>query len=72
MASVPQAADPPESESSFRPASTDVPDAEYPRIDEQRRVQFRIKAPDAQRGQITVGGGGETRPFRTDDWPLTT
>lgn len=78
MASVPQASGSPESESSFRPASTNVPDAEYPRIDDQGRVQFRIKATDAQRVQIMVGGGGGETP-RMDlvkqasgEWTITT
>jgi len=68
----------PESESGSRPASTNVPDAEYPRIDDQRRVHFRIKAPDAKRVQIMVGGGGGETP-RMDlvkqasgEWTLTT
>lgn len=49
-------------DSSFQPASTNVPQAEYPRIDAQRRVEFRIKAPDAQKVQIMVGGGGGETP----------
>lgn len=57
-----QSSDSPAADSSFRPASTNVPQAEYPRIDAQRRVQFRIKAPGAQRVQIMVGGGGGETP----------
>lgn len=78
IASMPQASTSSESEGSFQPASTNVPDAEYPRIDDQGRVQFRIKAPDAQRVQIMVGGGGGETP-RMDlmkqasgEWTLTT
>lgn len=63
----------------FLPATTNVPQAEYPRIDAHtRRVQFRINAPDAKRVQIMVGGGGGQTP-RMDlvkqadgDWTLTT
>jgi enterochelin esterase-like enzyme len=63
----------------FRPASTNVPQAEYPRVDPQtRRVQFRINAPSARRVQIMVGGGGGETP-RMDlvkqadgSWTLTT
>jgi hypothetical protein len=64
---------------SFEPASTNVPQAEYPRIDAQtRRVQFRIHAPDTRRVEIVVGGGGGETP-RMDlvrqadgNWTLTT
>ena len=68
----------PDSESGSRPASTNVPDAEYPRIDDQGRVHFRIKAPDAQRVQIMVGGGGGETPRMelvkqaSGEWTLTT
>src|SRR5579875_1430165 len=65
-------------EGDFQPASTNVPQAEYPRVDAQGRVQFQIKAPDAQRVQIMVGGGGGETP-RMDlvkqpggEWTLTT
>jgi enterochelin esterase-like enzyme len=37
-----------------KPASTNVPGAEYPRIDSQSRVTFKIKAPDAQKVQIDL------------------
>jgi hypothetical protein len=36
-------------------ASTNVRSAKYPRILEDHRVLFRIKAPDAQRVQIDLG-----------------
>jgi enterochelin esterase family protein len=39
----------------FQPASTNVPNAEYPRIDADSRVEFRIKAPEAQKVQVQVG-----------------
>jgi len=63
----------------FTPASTNVEGAEYPSIDAQsRRVKFRIKAPNAQKVQIMVGGGGGETP-RMDlvkqadgNWTLTT
>lgn len=62
----------------FRPAETNVPQAEYPRIDSERRVKFRINAPHAQRVQIMVGGGGGETPrmdlTKQSDgaWTLTT
>lgn len=63
---------------SFHRASTNVPGAEYPRIDRHRRVKFRINAPHAKSVQVMVGGGGGETP-RMDmvkqsdgSWTLTT
>jgi enterochelin esterase family protein len=39
----------------FQPPSSNVPNAEYPRIDAESHVQFRIKAPDATKVQVQVG-----------------
>jgi enterochelin esterase-like enzyme len=39
-----------------RPASSNVPRAEYPRVHADRRVTFRLKAPDAKRVQVQPGG----------------
>lgn len=63
----------------FEPAETNVPQAQYPRVDPRsRRVQFRIQAPTARRVQVMVGGGGGETP-RMDlakqsdgSWMLTT
>jgi enterochelin esterase-like enzyme len=43
---------------SSEPASTNIPGAEYPRIDAERRAIFRIHAPDAQ--SVIVGLGNTT------------
>lgn len=63
----------------FQPAETNVPQAQYPRVDPRsRRVKFRIEAPHARRVQIMVGGGGGETPrmdlTRQSDgaWVLTT
>ena len=40
------------------PASTNVIAAQYPCIYPDRRVALRIKAPDAQKVQAMIGGGG--------------
>jgi enterochelin esterase-like enzyme len=40
------------------PASTNVIAAEYPCIYPDRRVSLKIKAPDAQKVQAVIGGGG--------------
>lgn len=63
----------------FQPAETNVPQAQYPRVDaSSRRVQFRIDAPNARRVEVMVGGGGGETP-RMDlakqvdgSWTLTT
>jgi enterochelin esterase family protein len=39
----------------FRQASSNVPNAEYPRIDAESHIQFRLKAPDAAKVQVQVG-----------------
>jgi enterochelin esterase family protein len=40
-----------------KPASTNAPGQEYPRLDSQLRATFRVRAPDAQKVQVRVGGG---------------
>jgi enterochelin esterase family protein len=40
-----------------KPASTNIPGAEYPSIHADLSVTFRIKAPDAERVQVDLGGG---------------
>jgi enterochelin esterase-like enzyme len=69
----------PASADAFQPAETNVPQAQYPRVDRHsRRVQFRIDAPHARRVQVMVGGGGGETPSmdlaRQPDgsWTLTT
>ena len=60
------------------PASTNVIAAEYPCIFPDRRVMLRIKAPDAQRVQALIGGGGAQTPMMDlvkqadGSWTLTT
>ncbi len=39
------------------PASTDVMGAEYPRVLPDHSVAFQIKAPDAQKVEVQIGGG---------------
>lgn len=41
-----------------RPASTNVPGAEYPRVHADRRVTFRLRAPEARHVQLIPGGAG--------------
>ena len=44
-----------QSEAGLQPAVTNVPGAQYPRIGADSRVEFRFKAPDAQKVQVQVG-----------------
>jgi enterochelin esterase-like enzyme len=39
-----------------RPATSNVPRAEYPRVHADGRVSFRLKAPDAKKVQVQPGG----------------
>jgi len=62
-----------QSTDTFQPATTNVPGAEYPRIDAQRRVEFKIKAPDAK--SVAVSLGGPSVPLTKGDdgtWTGTT
>lgn len=56
----------------WKPSSTALRNQEYPRINSERRVQFRIKAPDAKEVSVNIG-----RPLtvtKDDDgwWTITT
>src|SRR6516165_8738280 len=63
-----------------KPAASNVPRAEYPRIHPDRRVTFRLKAPDAKGVQVQPGGAdnglgkGPYEMERSDDgtWTVTT
>ncbi|MDR3738502.1 MAG: hypothetical protein P4L40_05725 [Terracidiphilus sp.] len=46
----------------FHPSSTNVLDAEYPRVDSARRAEFRIKAPDAAKVHVLWIGVGTEEP----------
>jgi enterochelin esterase-like enzyme len=39
-----------------KPASSNVPGQQYPRIDSERRAEFRLRAPDAGKVQLDIGG----------------
>jgi enterochelin esterase-like enzyme len=55
-----------------KPASTNVPGAEYPRIDSQSRVTFRFKAPEAQKVQIDLGKKFDMVKKADGFWEVTT
>jgi len=44
-----------------KPASTNIPGAEYPRIDSQRRAIFRVRAPEAQSVVVSLGNTALTK-----------
>jgi len=55
-----------------KPASTNVPNAEYPKIDSQSRVTFRLKALDAQKVQIDLGKKFDMVKKADGFWEVTT
>ena len=43
--------------SDFKPASSNVLDAQYPQVDSNSRVQIRFKAPDASKVRVNFWSG---------------
>jgi enterochelin esterase-like enzyme len=58
----------------FRPATTNVWGAEYPRVDSGGRVQIRIKAPDATKVRLNFWSGPKVDMVKERDgfWTVTT
>ncbi len=58
----------------FRPASTNVWDAQYPRIDDAGRVQVRVKAPEANQVKLNFWNGPKIDMQKQSDgfWTVTT
>ena len=54
------------------PASTNVPNAQYPQILPDNRVVFRVKAPDAQKVQIDLGKKYDLVKDTSGFWNVTT
>jgi enterochelin esterase-like enzyme len=61
-------------EGNFQPASTNVLDAPYPRVDSASRVQVRIKAPDATKVKVNFWSGPKMDMEKQADgfWTVTT
>jgi enterochelin esterase-like enzyme len=59
---------------SFVPASTNVPGADYPRVDSGSRAQFRLKAPDATKVKLNFWSGPKLDMEKQPDgfWTVTT
>jgi len=58
----------------FKPASTNVLDAQYPRVDSASRVQVRIKAPDATKVKVNFWSNPKLDMEKQEDgtWTVTT
>jgi len=58
----------------FRPASTNVWGAQYPRIDDAGRVQVRVKAPEATKVRLNFWNGPKVQMQKESDgfWTVTT
>ncbi|HEU5080583.1 MAG TPA: alpha/beta hydrolase-fold protein [Opitutaceae bacterium] len=56
----------------WKPSTTNLPGQSFPRINSERRIQFRIKAPDAK--QVSVSIGKPLEVAKSDDgmWTITT
>ena len=58
----------------FQPASTNVWDAQYPRVDSAGRVEIRVKAPDATKVKLNFWSGPKLDMEKQPDgfWTVTT
>src|SRR5450631_4821136 len=58
----------------FQPATTNVWDAQYPRVDSAGRVQIRVKAPDASKVKLNFWSGPKVDMEKQPDgfWTFTT
>src|SRR6266567_106428 len=58
----------------FKPATSNVLDAQYPRVDSSSRVQIRFKAPDASKVRVNFWSGPKADMEKQPDgfWTFTT
>ena len=58
----------------FQPAVTNVPDAQYPKVDSQSRAEIRVKAPDASKVKLNFWSGPKLDMEKQGDgyWTVTT
>ncbi len=54
-----------------KPAGSNVPGAEYPRIHSDLRVTFRLKAPDARKVQVRLGKDHDMTRAEDGTWNVT-
>ncbi|MCJ7447677.1 MAG: alpha/beta hydrolase-fold protein [Bacteroidales bacterium] len=55
-----------------KPAETNAPGAEYPRLDSEKRAYFRVNAPNAQKVQIDCGRTYDLVKGENGFWTVTT
>jgi enterochelin esterase family protein len=60
-----------EAGSDSQPASTNVMGAQYPRVHPDRRVTFRLKAPEAQKAQVRLGKTYDMEKDGEGVWSVT-
>ena len=60
--------------SDFKPASSNVINAQYPRVDSKSRVEIRFKAPDASKVRVNFWSGPKADMNKQEDgfWTFTT
>ncbi|MFL6306074.1 MAG: alpha/beta hydrolase-fold protein [Candidatus Sulfotelmatobacter sp.] len=58
----------------YKPATTNVLDAKYPRVDSANRAEFRVKAPDASKVRLNFWSGPKLDMEKQSDgfWTVTT
>src|SRR5947209_8473037 len=58
----------------FKPATSNVLDAQYPRVDSSSRVEIRVKAPDATKVRVNFWSGPKADMQKGADgyWTFTT
>lgn len=54
-----------------KPATTNVMNAEYPKVHADLSVTFRVKAPDAKKVQVDLGKLWEMEPDSEGVWSVT-
>jgi enterochelin esterase family protein len=58
-------------DASFKPATSNVPGAEYPQISSDRRARFRIAAPQAEKVELNLGGRHPMTKDQNGTWTIT-
>jgi enterochelin esterase family protein len=56
----------------WKRSDTNLPGQEYPRINSERRAQFRIKAPDAKEVSVSIGRPLSVTKDNEGNWTITT
>ena len=62
----------PATDADFKPASSNVPGAEFPKLDAARRAQFRMAAPQADKVELNLSGRHAMTKDETGVWTITT